>query len=271
MLVTRTVNGQSLSYLDYGPPSGCSVVVIFSGWCQDHRGWKTLLPYLLSDFRVICLNWRGHGPIRDPVPDFGVQEQVADYVALLDALDIPTFIALSHSHGGWAAMQVAQTLGTQRVPAVLLLDLIMTEAPPPFIESLKAIQDESRWRPALASLMQGWGASTSNARFREARWKYSGRFGFDMWSRGCHEVERAYETWGSPMKRMEAIKEPPLIRHLFSHPKYPAYVELHEDFQLKHPHWFSFVRLPGDTHFPGIELPESVALALKELEVESGI
>ena len=163
------------------------------------------------------------------------------------------------------ALKVAETLGKQRVPAVLLLDLIMTDAPPQFVEALRAIQNKDTWQTALAALMQGWQASTKKPRMLEARTKNSGGFGFDMWSRSCREVETAYFTWGNPMKRMEAIADPPLICHAFSHPKAPEYSTVHEEFSVNHPDWFSFVRLHGETHFPGIEIPESVALVLKGL------
>ncbi|EER28069.1 hypothetical protein D8B26_006727 [Coccidioides posadasii str. Silveira] len=265
MLYTKTINGQQLSFIDYGIPSERPAIVVFSGWCQDHRGWEELLPYLIYEYRVVCLNWRGHGPNRDRVEDFGVEEQVKDYLALLEELEVGKFVAISHSHGGWAAMQVAQTLGKERVPAVLLLDLIMTEAPPEFVNTLKAIQNKETWRAALFGLIAAWEANTSNHKWRESRIKNAGGHGFDMWARGCREVERAYATWGSPMKRMEAMPDPPLLRHVFSHPKQPGYVELHEQFQGKHAEWFSFVKLSGETHFPAIELPESVSMTLKDL------
>jgi hypothetical protein len=79
-----------------------------------------------------------------------------------------------------------------------------------------------------------------------------------MWSRACRVIENAYDTWGSPMGRMEQLTEPRPIRHVFSHPKSAEYDALHEEFRKRNP-WFSYTRLDGETHFPGIELPEQVA------------
>lgn len=257
MINTMTLNGVQIAFDDQGLAPGPAIVLL-TGWGHDHRAYDRLVPHLLPEHRVIRVCWRGHGPDRTPVGDFGVAEQVADTIALLDALEIETFVPIAHAHGGWVAMDIAEELGTGRVPQLMILDLIMTPAPPEFVAGLHAIQRRETWLAGRDGLVQSWLAGSANEAVLHHMMHDCGGHGFDMWSRACRVIENAYDTWGSPMGRMEQLTEPRPIRHVFSHPKSAEYDALHEEFRKRNP-WFSYTRLDGETHFPGIELPEQVA------------
>ncbi len=263
MINTMTVNGVQIAFDDQGLAPGPAIVLL-TGWAHDHRAYNRLLPHLLPDHRVIRVCWRGHGPDRTPVGDFGVAEQTADTIALLDALEIESFVPVAHAHGGWAALDIADALGAQRVPQVMILDLIMTPPPPEFVAGLHAIQQRETWLAGREGLVQSWLAGSSDEAVRYHMEHECGGFAFDMWSRACRVIENAYDTWGSPMGRMERLVEPRPIRHVFSHPKVPEYDQLHEEFRSRNP-WFSYTRLNGQTHFPGLELPDRVARELHDL------
>ncbi len=267
MINTMTVNGVQIAFDDRGLASGPAIVLL-TGWAHDHRAWDRLSPHLLRDHRVIRVCWRGHGPDRTPVGDYGIAEQTEDTIAVLDALEVEQFVPVAHAHGGWVALEIAERLGASRVPQVMILDLIMTPAPAEFVAGLHAIQKPATWRAGRDGLAQSWLAGTTNeAVLHHVRFE-AGGFGFDTWARAGRVIENAYRTWGSPMGRMERLSEPRPIRHVFSHPKIPAYDALHEQFRARHP-WFSYTRLGGETHFPGIELPERVAAELTDLMAEN--
>ena len=124
-----------------GPP-----VVLVSGWAHDMRLYDDMVPYLVEKHRVIRINWRGHAPNRDPIGDFGVEEQVSDTISLLNTLGVDQFYLVSHSHGGWPALEIADRLGKGRVRRLLMIDQIMIPPPPEFQTSLKAIQAPDTWQ-----------------------------------------------------------------------------------------------------------------------------
>ncbi|MEV7957701.1 hypothetical protein ACFVZR_26865 [Streptomyces sp. NPDC058316] len=58
--------------------------------------------------------------------------------------------------------------------------------------------------------------------------------------------------------RLEKLTEPHPVPHVFSHPKPESYDSLHKQFHAQNP-WFTYTRLNGETHSPGVELPREVA------------
>ncbi|MBF6420919.1 alpha/beta fold hydrolase [Nocardia farcinica] len=264
MLNTYRINGVEIGFDDQGYAPDRPAIVLLPGWGHDHRAFDRMLPHLRPHHRVIRVCWRGHGIDRTLVGDFGVAEQVSDTIGLLDALEVERFVPLSHAHGGWAAMDIADTLGADRVPALLLMDLIMTPPPPEFAAGLRALQDERTWRAAQRGLLDSWLAgSTDQAVLDHVRYEAGGH-GFDMWARSGRVIETAYATWGSPMGRLDKFTEPRPVRHIYSHPESAEYDAVHAEFRRTHP-WFSYTRLDGHTHFPGIELPERVTTELFDL------
>jgi pimeloyl-ACP methyl ester carboxylesterase len=58
-------------------------VVLLSGWAHDLSLYDRMFPHLSSKYKVIRVNWRGHGPNQKHTEDFGVGEQVTDTIELL--------------------------------------------------------------------------------------------------------------------------------------------------------------------------------------------
>jgi pimeloyl-ACP methyl ester carboxylesterase len=264
MLLTTKINGVEIAYDQSGFHDGPPLVLL-TGWAHDINLYDELLPVLASNHRVIRVCYRLHGPTRQPFHEFGVAELVDDTLSLLDTLDIDDFYLVSHSHGGWVALEMVDRVGPERVRALLMLDQIMTQPPSGFAASLREIQSKQTWLTARKHLFENWMSHSTNKAVHDHHLYSLGSFGFDMWALSCKVIEQAYATWGSPMGRMEKIKNPPPIRHIFSHPlNSPGYRHLHEEFSAKHS-WFSYTDLKGKSHFPSLEIPEQVGQEIEEL------
>lgn len=264
MYLTKKINGIEICYDESGYADGPPVVLV-SGWAHDMRLYDNMVPYLVANHRVIRVNWRGHSPNRDYTDDFGVAEQVRDTIGLLNALDVDQFYLISHSHGGWPALEIADKLGRNRVLRLLMIDQIMTPPPSEFAAGLEAMQDRKTWLGARKGLFEHWLAGSSNQGVHDHLTYCMGSYGYQMWSLSCKVIEDAYRAHRSPMDRMRRITNPPPIRHVFSHPRnVPEYRRIHEDFS-KENSWFSYTDLKGETHFPSVELPQKVCEQLEDL------
>ncbi|MEU1725547.1 alpha/beta hydrolase [Nonomuraea sp. NPDC005692] len=253
---TLVVDGNPIDY-DVTGTTGPTVVLV-SGWCQDHRLFDHVLPFLAENHRVIRVDWRGHGAVRSVDADFGPAEQASDVIALMDALGVDRFIPISTSHGGWANMEIIDRMSLERVPGSVVIDWIMVEAWPQFIQDLRDIQDPALWIAGRQRLFDFWLGGTAHPAVARHLGDEMASFDFDMWARSCRVIESAYATWGSPLRRMTALSASRPIAHLFSQPSLPDYEAVQQEFAAANP-WFQPHRIPGQTHFPTLESPSVLA------------
>ncbi len=83
-----------------------SVVVLLHGFCEDHRVWEGLLPYL-EGFRVLRIDLPGFGD-SDP-PAQPTLEALADSVrAVLQSEGIARYALVGHSMGGYVSLALAE-------------------------------------------------------------------------------------------------------------------------------------------------------------------
>ena len=262
---TKTINGHEIAFTDYGFAHDGPAVVTFSGWNSDHRQWSFITEQLMTKYRVISVCFRDHGFNRSTVDDYGFEEHADDVLTLLGELGVDKFICVAASHGNWAAMRVAEKAGPQRMPAIVVLSHVMSEPPAPFFAAMQALQGKDTWRPATIAFFKSWLASTSNPNINSLYLTAIGGFGYETWARSGRTVSAAYKEWGSPLKRLEALQNPPLVHHIYGQPGDEAYEQLHKDFQQKHPEFFSYVKSTGQTHFPHVEQPEVVSKEIEEI------
>ncbi|KAM0540643.1 hypothetical protein ACHAPJ_013554 [Fusarium lateritium] len=264
MLSSKRINGVEICYDESGYDDGPAIVLL-TGWAHDVSLYNELLPYLAKKHWVIRVGWRGHGPSRDKIEDFGILEQVNDTLALLEQLGVDQFYVVSHSHGGWAALELVDSIGKPRVRGVVMIDQIMTAQPPEFEAALHNMQCAAVWRSARKSLFTDWIAHSDNQPVLDHIIFSLSSFGYDMWSLSCRVISNAYATWGSPLGRMATFSNPSPIHHIFSHPlNKPEYRQLQQDFAKKHS-WFTYKDLEGETHFPSLEIPDRVAEEIEDL------
>jgi pimeloyl-ACP methyl ester carboxylesterase len=116
------VNGLSLHYLDWGPPTAPPVVLLH-GITGHARMWDHLAERLVPDRRVLALDQRGHGD-SDPAPDddYRVATMADDLAAFVSGLGLDRFALLGHSMGGRIAIQYAAAHAA-RLERLIVVDI----------------------------------------------------------------------------------------------------------------------------------------------------
>jgi pimeloyl-ACP methyl ester carboxylesterase len=101
-----TVNGIKMHYLEWGAPNGVPLV-----WAHGPAGnafeLRNVAPQLVqAGYRVIAVDYRGHGLTRVADYEFSIQDVADDLVALLDSLKIRAAVFGGASKGGFIAASV---------------------------------------------------------------------------------------------------------------------------------------------------------------------
>lgn len=253
------IGANTLSYDEAGEGE---VLLLLSGWCQDHRLFKTLAPELAKTNRVIRLDWRGHGDHREHDGDFTVDDQASDVVAFLDKMNIDKVVPVSTSHGGWANIEITDRLGTARIPRSVVIDWIQTTPNEDFFRMIDHIQDRTNWENGRGDFFNYWIGDTENQDIVNHVNNEMAQYSFEMWARSGSEIGKAYRKWGNPMQRMAALSEKRPITHIYSQPFEPEYAQAQLDFAADND-WYKPNKLPGKTHFPTLEQPKVVAETIR--------
>ena len=134
-----TIGNNKIFYEEAGEGDA---LILLSGWCQDQRLFKRLAPILAKSYRVITMDWRGHGPDRQYDGDFTISEQTDDLVTFVDKLGLDRVALLSTSHGGWANLEACDRLGVARVPRSIVIDWLMIDPGQKFLQLLDAFAND---------------------------------------------------------------------------------------------------------------------------------
>jgi pimeloyl-ACP methyl ester carboxylesterase len=252
---TIEIGANPFSYDDTGEGEA---LLLLSGWCQDHRLFKTLAPELARTHRVIRFDWRGHGEDRTYDGDFTIDDQAADVVAFAEKLGLERVLPISTSHGGWANLEFADRMGAERVPRSVVIDWIMVSPDESFFTKIDDIQDRQNWESGRKDFFNHWIGDTDNQDIIDHVNDEMAGFDYEMWARSGREIAKAYRKWGNPMSRMNALAQTRPITHIFSQPFEEDYLRAQRDFAANHP-WFVTNKLEGKTHFPTLEQPRAVA------------
>ena len=89
-------------------PAEAPPVILVHGFPESHRTWRSLVPLLEGDLRLVMPDLRGFGGTGKPqdVADYSTEHLLADVFALAGALGIDRFALVGHDWGGaiaWAA------------------------------------------------------------------------------------------------------------------------------------------------------------------------
>jgi pimeloyl-ACP methyl ester carboxylesterase len=255
-----TIAEQSFTYLDEGEGP---TLVLLPGWNEDHRMYKRLAPALKRDFRVVGLNWRGHGEKRELSGDFDIPQMAADVVALVEQLDLQPEALVSFSHGGWISLEAAQQLGVAKAPRLALLSFKLNDPGPALETWCRQWQDDATWQEARQGFFDYARGSSDSADIIDHITNEMSTYGREYWRRTGREMWASYEKWGTPFHRLEALDPSRPVMHVYTLPHDQAYTDEQEEFARRNP-WFQPVRLPGETHFPLLESPAAVARLIKE-------
>lgn len=115
-----TLNDVTIHYGVAGNPSK-STIVFANSLGTDFRIWQDVALDLVTDYRVVLYDKRGHGLSDVPQGPYSMDEQVADLIALLDFLGIEQVIVCGVSVGGMIAQGLAAE-APERVQALVLCD-----------------------------------------------------------------------------------------------------------------------------------------------------
>jgi len=138
-LVSRT--GAAVSYRRSG--QGPLLVLIHGGFSDHHSNWEFVLPRLEEHFTVVAVARRGRGET-DSTVGHTLEEEAADVVSIIEALDEPVFL-LGHSYGGQVALRAAASMPAR------IRKLVLYEAPWPtalgreLLAQLERSGEAGRW------------------------------------------------------------------------------------------------------------------------------
>ena len=251
--------GLRLQYDDAG--RGEPALLCLPGWCGSRAVFGPLVSRCSHHRRTLAVDWRGRGGSEVTSADFGSGDLVDDALAVIGASGVHQVIPVALAHAGWVAIELRRRLG-DRVPKLVLLDWIITEPPPPFVEVLNGLQSPERWLQTRETLFAMWLTGVSSASVTAYVRDDMATYGFDMWARAAREISAAYAQAGSPLAALAALDPPASVLHLFAQPDDPAYLAAQERFTGAHP-WFTARKLEAHSHFPILEVPDPVAAAIE--------
>ncbi len=126
-----------------GGPEKAEAIVFLHGFPESHRTWRSVLPDLARDFRVVAPDQRGFAGSDKPegVEAYRTDRILEDLLALADALGLGRFTLVGHDWGGAVAW-----LAALRHPD-RIARLVIVNAPHPYIFQ-KSLFDDPEQRAA---------------------------------------------------------------------------------------------------------------------------
>lgn len=251
-------NGVRISYDDLG--KGEPALLLMPGWCANRTAMFNQLAEACGKHRrVLALDWRGHGLSETPKADFGARDLVEDALAVIESSGAQQIVPVATAHAGWVAIELRRMLG-ERIPKIALLEWMVFEAPPPFVEALGALQDPQRWEQAREQLFTMWLTGVDNPDvIRLVR--EMGSQSFEMWARAGREISAAYTEQRAPLQALSKLEKLIPVMHLYAQES-PGYLAAQEAFAAEHP-WFTVRRIAARSHFPMTEVPGEAAAELE--------
>lgn len=130
-MATIVHNGIKLAYDDRG--AGKPAFVFIHGWTCDRSFFAPQAEYFARRHRVISLDLRGHGESDKPRGPYPIAAYADDIAHLIDQLGLGKVVAVGHSMGGIAVLQLGAT-HPDKVAGIIMVD----PAPLVFPPELKA-------------------------------------------------------------------------------------------------------------------------------------
>lgn len=255
--VTSTVIPIVYDDLGQGEPA----LLFMPGWCSNRTVFEALAARCSLHRRTLVLDWRGHGESGPAADDFGNNGLVEDALAVIQASDAQQVVPVAHAHAGWVAIELRRRLGAL-IPKLVLLDWLILEAPPPFLEALQGMQSPAQWRQTVEQIFSLWLHGVDDPVLIRFVREEMGAYGFAMWARAARAIGTAYAQAGSPLQALAALETTVPVLHLYAQPEEAGYLTAQQFFAAAHP-WFSLRKLHARSHFPMVEVPDEVAAALE--------
>jgi pimeloyl-ACP methyl ester carboxylesterase len=249
-----SADGVRIAYDDLG--EGDPPLLLLTGWCSSKERWSETARLLAARHRVLSSEWRGHGASAREVGDFGLEEMIADALAVADAAGAERFMPCAASHAGFVAIELRRRY-PERVPMLVHVDWYVIPPPPPYQAVLRQLTSPEEWPAARDRLCEIWRAGRDRPAIDEALAVMRAQPG-DMWMRSGREILAGYARVGSPTDAWAALDPPAPVLHAYGQPADPAFLEAQEAFATAHG-WFSVRRLSSVSHFAMAEVPDELA------------
>ena len=127
--IRASVGGLELAAKQWGGATKPTILALH-GWLDNAATFDRLAP-LLADYRVIALDFAGHGYSghRPAGVRYHLLDNVDDVIGFADALGLERFILLGHSMGAGVATYVASSF-PERIEKLLLMEGLGTHSSP---------------------------------------------------------------------------------------------------------------------------------------------
>jgi len=146
---TASFDGLPVAYTAAGEGSGA--VVLIHGWGGDRSVWSAQVENLAPDYRVVAIDLGGHGESGRAREAWTVAALARDVEAVLDELELASFVLVGHSMGGAVALEVARRMPHRTIGIVGVDTFLDFERRPP----------EPAWSDLLAALDRDFDAACS--------------------------------------------------------------------------------------------------------------
>ncbi len=150
------VNGVRLHYLDWGGDG--ETVLFLHGLGDEASRFEPLASRLRRDFRVLGLDWRGHGQSDAPARGYDTGTLVSDLAAFLDRLGIGKVHLVGHSLAGDQLTRFAG-LFPDRVGKLVYLDAAFDRGDLPALFATHPTPPQEPTDPIVLQLQRGSEAS----------------------------------------------------------------------------------------------------------------
>lgn len=120
---------------------------------------------------------------------------------MIEASGATSVVPVATAHAGWVAIELRRRLG-ERVTGIVLVDWIVTEAPPPFLAGLAAMRDPAQAFAVRDQLFAMWTDGVDHEGVLGYLRDDMGSYPAEMWARAAREIGGAYEREGSPLRAL---------------------------------------------------------------------
>jgi pimeloyl-ACP methyl ester carboxylesterase len=254
MSVLHTTYGD-IDYQDIG--SGDTTLFLMPGWCQPKTVFKNFSELAAVYFRVVTIDWRGHGESSTNGQDFDGAALLSDALTLIEHLGLTRIVPVSVAHASWISIDLVESL-KNRIPAVIFLDWIMNQPEPEFFASIRDMQNEDSWQNARDDLYEYWLAESDSPVMIHHLKTEMAESSYQLWRLAGQVIADAYYKYGSPLLRLEKLRNPPQAIHIYSLDRSDKYLAIQQRFSRKH-NFFEVKRLEtARTHLAVLERPQDV-------------
>jgi pimeloyl-ACP methyl ester carboxylesterase len=112
-------NGIKLAYEDQG--EGKPAFVFVHGWACDRTFFAPQAKHFARQHRVVSIDLRGHGESDKPQGPYPIEAYADDIAFMIEQLDLGKVVAVGHSMGGSAVLQLAAA-HPDSVSAIVMVD-----------------------------------------------------------------------------------------------------------------------------------------------------